>query len=341
MNNWRISCTRLRDRPVRAAAVLAVLTAALALASLCLGAVELSPAQVLEALRQGDSGSVAARVMLYSRLPRTCGSLLTGAALAVAGVLVQTVLANPLAAPHIIGVNSGAGLGVTLCCAVAPAAALQPLAAFAGAMAGVLLVLLFAEMTGASRITLVLAGVAISSIFGALTDAVLTVFPDALTGYSDFRMGGLSGITSMGRLAPAAGMIAVSLAAVVALSGLLDILALGPETAQSLGVSVRPARLAFLALAAALAGAAVSVCGLVGFVGLLVPHAMRRLVGEESRPLVLCAALGGASLMTLCDLLARLAAAPFELPVGTVLSVVGGPFFLYLLIRQRGGRTHD
>ena len=89
MNNWRISCTRLRDRPVRAAAVLAVLTAALALASLCLGAVELSPAQVLEALRQGDSGSVAARVMLYSRLPRTCGSLLTGAALAVAGVLVM------------------------------------------------------------------------------------------------------------------------------------------------------------------------------------------------------------------------------------------------------------
>ena len=321
--------------------MLAVLTAALVLASLCLGAVELTPAQVLGALRQGDSGGVAARVMLYSRLPRTCGSVLTGAALAVAGVLIQTVLANPLAAPHIIGVNSGAGLGVTLCCAVAPAAALQPLAAFAGAMAGVLLVLLFAEMTGASRITLVLAGVAISSIFGALTDAVLTVFPDALVGYSDFRMGGLSSITSMGRLAPAAGMIAVSLAAVVALSGLLDILALGPETAQSLGVSVRPVRLTFLALAAALAGAAVSVCGLVGFVGLLVPHALRRLVGEESRPLVLCSALGGASLMTLCDLLARLVAAPFELPVGTVLSVVGGPFFLYLLIRQRGGRTHD
>lgn len=127
-------------------------------------------------------------------------------------------------------------------------------------------------------------------------------------------------------------------AATVALAGSLDVLALGTETAQSLGLRVR---LVFLALAAALAGAAVSVCELVGFVGLLVPHIVRRLVGGESRPLVLCSALGGAALMTLCDLLARLVAAPFELPVGTVLSLVGGPFFLWLLIRQRGGRTHD
>lgn len=341
MKNWQTSSIRLCDHPGRAAVALAALTLALALASLCLGAVELSPARVLKALWRQEFGDLAGRVVLYSRLPRTCGSLLAGAALAAAGVLIQTVLANPLAAPHIIGVNSGAGLGVTLCCALAPAAVgLQPLAAFAGAMAGVLLVLVFAEMTGASRITLVLAGVAISSIFGAMTDGVMTFYPDALVGYSDFRMGGLDGVT-MARLAPAALLIGMSLAAALVLAGLLDILALGPETAQSLGVSVRPARLVFLTLAAALAGAAVSVCGLVGFVGLLVPHAVRRMVGEESRPLLLCSLLGGAGLMTLCDLLARLVAAPFELPVGTILSVVGGPFFLFLLVRQRGGRTHD
>ena len=340
MKNWRISCTPLREHPGRAAAALTALAVVLALASLCLGAVELRPGQILDALFRPDAEDVATRVLLYSRLPRTWGSLLAGAALAVAGVLIQTVLANPLAAPHIIGVNSGAALGVTLCCALAPAAPLQPLAAFAGGMAGVLLVLLFAEATGASRITLVLAGVAISSIFSAMIDAVITLFPDALIGYSDFRMGGLEGVT-MAKLAPAALLIALSLAAALGLTGLLDILALGPETAQSLGVSVRPARLVFLTLAAALAGAAVSFCGLVGFVGLLVPHAVRAVVGEDSRPLVLCSALGGASLMTLCDLLARVIAAPFELPVGTILSVVGGPFFLYLLIRQRGGRTHD
>ena len=340
MKIWRTFSIRLNEHPYRAAAALAVLTGLLALASLCLGAVRLNPAQLWAALRNKDLTDLSARVLLYSRLPRTCGSLLAGAALAAAGVLLQTVLANPLAAPHIIGVNSGAALGVTLCCALAPLAALQPLAAFAGAIAGVLLVLLFAELTGASRITLVLAGVAISNIFSAAIDAVLTFFPDALVGYSDFRMGGLSGIT-MARLGPAALLIGLGLALAVSLADLLDILALGAETAQSLGLSVRPVRLLFLTLAAALAGAAVSFCGLVGFVGLLVPHALRAVIGENSRPLLVCSALGGASLMTFCDLLARTLAAPFELPVGTLLSLIGGPFFLYLLIRQRGGRTHD
>ena len=286
MKNWPISCTRLREHPAAAAWGLAALTAALALLSLGLGAADLRPGEVLRALAGQDPGSVAARVVLYARLPRVCGSLL------------------------------------------------------AGAMAGVLLVLFFSEATGASRITLVLAGVAISNIFSALIDAVTTVFPDALTGYTDFRMGGLAGV-SLARIAPAAVLIGVSLAAAAVLAGDLDLLALGPETARSLGLRVRPARLVFLALAAALAGAAVSFCGLVGFVGLLVPHIVRRLVGGESRPLLLYSALGGAALLTVCDLLARLAAAPFELPVGTVLSLVGGPFFLWLLIRQRGGRTHD
>ena len=334
MSSWRISCTRLREHPAAAALGLAVLTLALAVLSLCLGAVEVTPAQVVQALFTNDPSEVSARVVLYSRLPRTCGSLLAGAALAVAGVLIQTVLANPLAAPHIIGVNAGAGLAVTISCAIAP------MAAFAGAMAGVLLVLLFAESTGASRITLVLAGVAISSIFSALIDAVTTLYPDALIGYTDFRMGGLAGVT-MAKLAPAAVLIAISLVLAFSLSGLLDVLALGPETAQSLGLSVRPTRLLFLTLAAALAGSAVSFCGLVGFVGLLVPHGVRSIVGEESRPLLLCSALGGAALMTLCDLVARTVAAPFELPVGTILSILGGPFFLWLLVRQRGGRTHD
>ena len=340
MNSWRISCTRLREHPAEVALGLAVLTLALAVLSLCLGAVEVTPAQVLQALFTNDPSEVSARVVLYSRLPRTCGSLLAGAALAVAGVLIQTVLANPLAAPHIIGVNAGAGLAVTISCAIAPMAAVRPLAAFAGAMAGVLLVLLFAESTGASRITLVLAGVAISSIFNALIDAVTTLYPDALIGYTDFRMGGLAGVT-MAKLAPAAVLIGISLVLAFSLSGLLDVLALGPETAQSLGLSVRPTRLLFLTLAAALAGSAVSFCGLVGFVGLLVPHGVRSIVGEESRPLLLCSALGGAALMTLCDLVARTVAAPFELPVGTILSILGGPFFLWLLVRQRGGRTHD
>lgn len=340
MKNWQTSFIPQSKRPAAAALVLTALVLALAVASLCMGAVEVTPAQVVRALLTNDPADVSARVVLFSRLPRTCGSLLAGAALAVSGVIIQTVLGNPLAAPHIIGVNAGAGLAVTISCALAPMAAVRPLAAFGGAMVGVFLVLLFAETTGASRITLVLAGVAISSIFSACIDGVTTIFPDALIGYTDFRIGGLAGVT-MAKLAPAAVLIAPSLILAFAMGGLLDLLALGPETAQSLGLSVRPTRLLFLTLAAALSGAAVSFCGLVGFVGLLVPHGVRSVVGEESRPLIFCSALGGAALMTLCDLVARTVVAPFELPVGTILSILGGPFFLWLLVRQRGGRTHD
>ena len=313
MNNWRTFCTRLREHPAATGLFLALVTLVLAVLSFCVGAVEVSPAQVLRALLTNDPADVSARVVLYSRLPRTCGSLLAGAALAVSGVIIQTVLANPLAAPHIIGVNAGAGLAVTISCALAPMTAMR------------------------SRITLVLAGVAISSIFSALIDAVTTIYPDALIGYTDFRMGGLAGVT-MARLAPAAVLIGISLLAVFGLTGLLDVLALGTETARSLGLQVGRMRVIVLALAAGLAGAAVSVAGLIGFVGLIVPHLIRRFLGEESRPLILGCALGGAALLTFCDTAARTLFAPYEIPVGVALSLGGGPFFIWLVLHQKGGR---
>ena len=122
------------------------------------------------------------------------------------------------------------------------------------------------------------------------------------------------------------------------LSSHLDVLALGSDTAQSLGLPVRRLRTLLLLLAAALAGAAVSFCGLLGFVGLIVPHIIRRIIGENSLPLLVGSALGGAVLLSVCDLLARVLFAPYELPVGIVMSFVGGPFFIWLLFRQKGGR---
>ena len=201
-----------------------------------------------------------------------------------------------------------------------------------------LLVLFIGERTGASRLTLVLAGAAVSGMFGAGTDAVVALVPDALAGWSDFRIGGLANL-SMARIAPAFWTILPALALVFALAGEMDVLLLGADTAQSLGLRYKPLRLLLLALAAALAGAAVSFSGLIGFVGLIVPHIMRRLVGEDSLPLLAGCALGGAACLTLCDLLARLLFAPYELPVGIVLSLAGGPFFLWLLLRRRGGRA--
>lgn len=341
MKRWQISSTEKKTHKYRLLWLLAALVLLSALASLCFGAAAVAPGDVLRVLLGGGDGTAERQIVLFARLPRLCGCLLAGAALAVSGAVIQGVLNNPLAAPNIIGVNSGAGLAVALCCATAPAAvAAIPFAAFLGALAGVLLVLFIAERTGAARITLVLAGVAVSSMFSAGIDAVVTFVPDALNGYSDFRIGGVANL-SMSRIVPAFWVILIALVLVISLAGELDILLLGTETAQSLGLQAKPLRLALLALAAALAGAAVSFAGLLGFVGLIVPHIMRRLLGGESLPLLLASALGGAALLTSCDLLARTLFTPYELPVGIVLALAGGPFFIWLLLRQRGGRTHD
>lgn len=341
MSSLRTSFTRLRSHPLGVCLTLAGILGVLMVVSICVGAVPVSLKAVADALLHGENSSVSGRIVLYSRLPRTCGSVLAGMALAVSGVIIQSVMANPLAAPHIIGVNSGAGLGVILCCACFPAAVnLIPVAAFLGALGGTILVLLFAQRTGASKITLVLAGVAISGLFSAGIDTVIMLVPDALTGYTDFRVGGLNGVT-MAKLLPAAGMIAISMIGAFSMAPQLDVLALGSETAQSLGLSVKPVRLVLLILAAAMAGASVSFCGLLGFVGLIVPHVMRSLVGEDSLPLMAAAALGGAILLTFCDLMGRTVASPYEISVGIVLDYIGTPFFLWLLVHQRGERTHD
>lgn len=338
MKNWRTSCIQ-KDNYLRIYAALAALVLAVSLLNLCLGAEKVPPAEVLRALTGGGSGTTAFRIVRYVRLPRLCACLLAGGALAASGAIIQGVLSNALAAPSTIGVNAGAGLTVALCCAIAPTAVkLVPLAAMAGAFLGVMTVLLIARRTGASKITLVLAGVAVSSIFSAGIDAVVTFVPEALNGYSDFRIGGFSGV-SMARLLPALWPTLLSFVLSLSLHNEMDVLLLGREQAQSLGLPAERLRIVLLGLAAVLAGSAVSVGGLVGFVGLIVPHIMRRLVGEESGPLLVSSVLGGAALLGGCDLLGRMLFAPYEIPVGIVMALAGGPFFIWLL--QRRGRLHD
>ena len=335
MNSLRTSSVGRKGKLI---ALLAGLVLVSSIANLAFGAVSIPPGEVVAALLGWGRGTTAA-IVLYARLPRLCGYLLAGAALACSGVIIQGVLNNPLAAPNVIGVNSGAGLATALCCALAPGAVgLTPVAAFFGALAGVLLVLFISERAGAARITLVLAGVAMSSIFSAGIDAVVTFCPDALAGYTDFRIGGVKNL-SMARLAPAFWVILIALLLALSLSNELDLLLLGRETAQSLGLPAKWLRLVLLMLAAALAGAAVSFAGLLGFVGLLTPHILRRAVGEESFFLLLSSALGGGLLLTVCDLASRLIFAPFELPLGVVLSLTGGPFFIWLLLKQRRGSS--
>ena len=311
------------------------------LAGIFLGAVGISPEQIFADISQCGL-SKSERILLYVRLPRVLGTILAGAALAVSGAIIQAVLGNPIAAPNIIGVNAGAGFFTVLCLAVFPnSLSYLPAAAFLGALATVMLVYTIAKKTGASKMTLVLSGVAVSSLMNAASDTVITLFPDVLTGFSSFRAGSVSGL-SLSEISPAWIYILVGIFGAFLLSHDLDILSLGDKTAQSLGLNVSLVRFIFLAIAALLAGAAVSFSGLIGFVGLIVPHIVRRLSGtSENRIIIpLCAIFGGA-FVNVCDIASRTIFAPYELPLGICISYIGAPFFIYLLIRKKGGKHGD
>lgn len=305
--------------------------------SLCLGAARLSLPQLWEAMLGGPNGTNGF-IFWYSRMPRTAACLLAGAALAAAGCILQSVLGNQLASPSIIGVNAGAGLAVTVCCALGWLSGWAIAgAAFGGALVAVLAVVVLTRRTGASRTAVILSGVAMNSIFTAFRDGLTTLVPEVSALSGQFRVGGFASV-STARLLPAGIMIVVGLAIALTLCNDLDVLALGEDTARSLGMPVRRMRTLFLLLAALMAGAAVSFAGLLGFVGLLVPHVVRNLVGNDSRRLLPASILVGAGFVTACDLLSRMVFAPYELPVGILMAVFGGPFFLVLLLRKKGGR---
>ena len=314
---------------------LALLTLLAVLLSLRFGSQPISASQMLDALWTGDEKSVAYRILRYMRLPRTVAGLVAGGALALAGTLIQAVLNNVMASPNVIGVNAGAGFAAMLAVTLAPsAAALIPAAAFFGALCTALFIYLLAVRAGLSRTTLILAGVAVSSILTAGIDTLTLLYPDDVIGATGFMLGGFSGVTLDAVLSAgpylAAGALLAALLAVD-----LNLLQLGEESAASLGLAVGRVRFTAILAAALLAGAAVSFGGLLGFVGLLVPHIARRLIGTDNRWLMPASVLAGGSFVLICDLAARMLFAPFELPVGIVMSLLGGPFFLSLLLRRR------
>ncbi|WP_307739139.1 iron chelate uptake ABC transporter family permease subunit [uncultured Parolsenella sp.] len=335
--------TVLSRRPVAgvlaASATCLVLVAAV---SLMVGASSVGPSELLSYLAGGDLSPVARNILVNMRIPRVAAGLLAGASLALSGLLIQTVLDNPLASPSIMGVNSGAGLAVLLVSAVpALGAAGDParlaLAAFGGAALAALAVFAVSARAGVSRLTVVLAGVALNAVFGAGQNAVLTVVPNVYVGTSSFLVGGFSGVLAGDLVAPAA-LSAVGLAVALALAPTLNLLALGDEGAHALGVNVRTVRIVALASASLLAASAVSFAGLLGFVGLVVPHLVRRVFGTDVRRLAPLCVIWGAAFTVACDTFARTAFAPYEIPVGIPLALLGGPFFIHLIMRGRGYR---
>jgi iron complex transport system permease protein len=316
--------------------VLAIAVAAGLVASLALGAVDIPLATVIDALTGKAEPGPLRQIVLDLRLPRTVEAVCVGAALGVAGGLLQGALANPLASPDVIGVTGGAGFGAVLILIVFPGSiALLPVGAlFFGLLAaGLVFSIAWAGPNAGGAGRLILAGIAIAALFGAGMTSIMVAYPDRVQSALFFIAGGLTsdGWTDLKVVWPyfAAGFVLA-----VGLARPLDRLALGDDVAASLGARPRMIRLISGVAAALLAAAAASLAGLLGFLGLVVPHAVRLASGTSSHTYVLpVSALGGAALLLAGDTLARTVRAPIELPVGPFMVVIGVPLFLFLLRR--------
>ena len=311
------------------------------LLGIALGSTPLSFSEIVDAFSEGFHSSAGSRIFAYSRLPRTLASMICGAALAVSGAVIQGVLANRLASPSIIGVNAGAGIAVTLCNALGIYGGWRlSLFSFLGAFAAVMLVSFGSRHWGASRGTVILIGVAMNSLLGAVSDTITTLIPEVGVMSNDFKIGEFTAITYP-KLIPAMVIVLFVIIVLRTLHNELDVLTLGEEHAQGLGLNISAMRTLFLLFAALLSGCAVSLAGLLSFVGLLVPHAIRRFAGSKSSNLIgLCAIYGG-GFVCLCDTLARTLFAPYEIPVGIIMAYLGAPFFVFILVKGKGGHGHD
>ena len=304
------------------------------LLSLLLGSVGIKPTSLLLSLVRGEK-TTETNIFIYSRLPRTLASLSSGFALALSGAMLQKVLGNRLAAPGIIGVNSGAGLMVVVAFVLG---AVSPwtvsISAFVGALVSSLFVVILSRKIRAGRSTLLLAGVSLNYIFGALSDVLCTLYPKETAMSGDFKVGGFSSV-SMPRLLPAVLLIAIASIIAFSFSKDLEVLSLGDDEASALGMNTKRMRLVFIVLSSILAGAAVSFSGLMGFVGLLIPNGVKWVTKGDSSFYLSLSALFGAAFVTICDTLSRLVFSPYEVPVGVILALIGGPVFLFMVVRGK------
>jgi iron complex transport system permease protein len=335
--------------------VLAFLLAATGLVSLWIGATDTGHGAVFRTLTNaitgeapGDPASVRERVIVIDiRMPRVILGILVGAALAVSGAVMQGLFRNPLADPGLVSVSGGAALAV-VCTIVLAAGALAPLyvllglyaipvAAFCGGLISTLLLYGIATRRGRTSVaTMLLAGIALAALAGAGTGFLVFRSTDQqLRDITFWGLGSLGGATWT-KIAMAGPLIAAALAATPFISRGLNALVLGEAEAFHLGLPVQALKRTAVLVVAAATGAAVAVSGAIGFVGIVVPHLLRLVIGPDNRYLIPASALLGAVLLLVADAIARVVVAPAELPIGIVTAAIGAPFFLWILLRQRG-----
>jgi iron complex transport system permease protein len=345
MNSIPVPHVVVTSRPLRTRLALTILGfGALAIATCVLapvlGSTPISLARVFDRSIP-FAENVDAQIFFVARLPRVLAGAMVGAALATAGVVFQAMLRNPLATPFTLGVSAGSSLGAMLAILFGASAALGPLspvplASLVGALVAAAIVYLLATRPGRpiSTSVLLLAGVTLNSFFSALI-----LFAQFLADYAQVYRAArwLMGDLDVGGFSPLLGALPLVVAAFgmfTLLPGALNLLSLGTDAAAARGVDVaRAQRLAFISASLATA-AAVSLAGPIGFVGIVVPHLVRLLVGVDHRIVLPASALFGASFLVGCDLVGRTLLAPVEIPVGVITAIIGGPFFLWLLVRR-------
>lgn len=314
--------------------ILPILLLASCYYGLTYGSVSISLADVWAVFTSG--ANPAHYTIVYDlRFPRVLIGILVGACLAAAGALLQGVMKNPLADPGIIGVSAGGGLAAVVTMLVFPQISyLLPPMAFIGAFSTAIIIYLLAWDKGASPVKIVLAGVAMNALLGAIMNGVMVVYSDRVQSVLSWLAGGLNGRSwyHLEFMAPYAigGLILAFFAIKPS-----NILMLGDDSARLLGTRVELQRFIIIILASFLAGTAVSVAGLIGFVGLVVPHIIRLWVGDDYKYLLPLSMIGGAVLVVFADTIARSWFDPHELPVGVLLAALGAPYFLYLLRKRR------
>jgi len=332
-----------RHRAQRTTLGLAALLVAVSLVSLGTGASGASLWAALGQLARGDAIGPREAVILFDiRLPRLAMGAMVGAALAVSGAVMQGLFRNPLADPGLVGVGAGAGLGAIgaiVLGAALPFAlghSLVPVAAFLGGWATTILLYRLSTSRGRTSVAvMLLGGIALGALAGALSGILIYMADDAqLRDLTFWGLGSLAGAT-WDKVLVAGPLIALALAAMPFLARALNALALGEGPAAHLGIPVQRMKTIAILTVAAATGAAVAVSGGIGFVGIVVPHLLRIITGPDHRYLLPNAALLGAALLIAADIIARMVIAPAELPIGIVTATLGGPFFLWILLRNR------
>ncbi len=343
-----------RREAIHVTSGLAIATAGLAVLSLAIGAVAIAPENVLKVLVAAATGNNEvlqgrdALVILNIRLPRLLLGFMVGAALAVSGALMQGLFRNPLADPGLVGVSAGAGLAAAVMIVLGerylsgligklPFAAL-PLAAFMGGLVSTLLLYAIATREGRTSIsTMLLAGVALGALAGAATGLLAYISDDRqLRDLTFWSLGSLGGATWT-KVVAIAPIILPLLLAVPLLARGMNALALGEAEAFHLGLPVQRIKGMAILLVALAVGASVAAAGVIGFIGIVVPHLLRLVIGSDHRLLLPLSAVAGGVLLIGADMIARLAVSPAELPIGIITAAIGAPFFLWLLLRRSQG----